>query len=105
MKNTIWLGNPKSELTRTPFSNVRKSSPACLAAIAAARPAGPAPTMMRSCIGVIALVLSGLVLELHFTDDGDRPAERADALPAAVETDNFEALTDDGHPVQAPPEW
>ena len=48
VKNTMCIGKLKIELTSTPFSTMTKSRPWRLAAIAVARPDGPAPTMMTS---------------------------------------------------------
>ena len=52
VKNTMWTGKWKIELTSTPFSITSKSSPAAVAEMAVERPEGPAPMMSRSRTGI-----------------------------------------------------
>jgi hypothetical protein len=49
-KNSIFAGYPTSELTSAPLSITRAVSPSRFASIAHARPTGPAPITMMSCI-------------------------------------------------------
>ena len=48
MKNTMFVGNLRIELTSALRSKTSQSSPARRAAMALASPAGPAPTTMTS---------------------------------------------------------